>query len=1076
MTIVKLFEEQVAKTPEAIAIRYKQSDLTYDQLNRRANQLAHHIRNMGVGSEQTVGLFIERSPEMVVGILGVLKAGGAYVPLDPEYPAERLAFMLEDSQVPILITQAHLKRKLSTITNPYSKSADLKVIYLDSDWDEIGQRNFRNPSEGAKAEALAYIMYTSGSTGQPKGVMIEHRNIFNRLVWMRDALPLTENDRVLHKSPFSFDASIWEIFWTLLSGARLIIAKPGGHKDSDYLISMIVKEEITAIHFVPSLLQVFLLNNDVDRCQSLKRVICGGEVLPYDLMKRLLSRLDVELYNQYGPTEVAIGVTCWLVEEENEFAIVPIGRPIPNTTIHLLDTELQPVPYGEPGEIHIGGVQVARGYLNRPELTSERFIPDPFSTDQTAHLYKTGDLAQYLPDGTISFLGRIDHQVKIRGNRVELGEIEATLVQHPGIREAVVIAHEFSPGDKRLFAYIVPDQERPLNISELRDFLSAKLPDYMVPASFSILDRLPLVSSGKVDHQALPAPKQVRPDLDESYVAPRNSTEEYLAKIWAQVIGLDQVGIHDNFLELGGDSIMSIQIIARAHQYGLHVTSNQVLEHQTIAKLASLAKTVPIVRAEQEPVTGSLPLTPAQKWFFELNLQKPNLWSQSLLLEVAHPLNASTLEKAVQQLLIHHDALRLRFTQNKAVWQAMIDLPDEIVPFSSVDLSGLAVDHQRAAVRSSLAELQASINLSEGPLLRVALIELGRDVASYLLIVVHHLAVDGASWRILLEDLDLLYQQISQGVSVQLPPKTTSYKHWAQQLIEYAQSDRLKREVPYWLELKEMQIGRLPKDDSVGRGRPGESSNDPVSVSLGIEDTRSLLTEVPKAYRTLITDVLLTAFAEAITKWTGESEIKVDIEGHGRVMIYEDLDLSHTAGCFITIYPIRLYVEGSMDPGKKLISVKEQLRQIPSSGIGYGIIRYLSREEQVIQKLQAQPQSEVRFHHMGQLDHLTGEASIFKQPQIFRGPKRNQPGGQPYLLEVTSGIVQGQLQIHWAYRKNSYQRATIKKLASDFLNLLKILIAHCKSPMVGHYTPSDFPEANLSQQELDDLLAEIGEG
>ncbi|MDJ0574306.1 MAG: amino acid adenylation domain-containing protein [Xenococcaceae cyanobacterium MO_234.B1] len=446
----QLFENQVEKTPDAIAVVFEGKLLTYQQLNQQANQLAHYLEHLEIGPEVLVGICLERSLEMVVGLLGILKAGGAYIPLDPGYPKDRLGYMLSDSQVPIVLT--------SKTAAPALPTSDAQLVYLDADWQAIAKSSQDNPISSVNSENLAYTLYTSGSTGKPKGAMNNHRGIVNRLLWMQDRYQLTASDSVLQKTPFSFDVSIWEFFWPLLAGARLVIARPDGHKDSAYLVRLIIQESITTLHFVPSMLQIFLEEPTLDQCHSLKRVICSGEALPVVLRDRFFDRLDAELHNLYGPTEAAIDVTFWQCQRDRNVTSIPIGRPIANTQIYILDSELQPVPIGESGELHIGGVGVGRGYLNRPELTAQKFIDNPFSDRAGSRLYKTGDLARYLPDGNIEYIGRIDHQVKIRGFRIELGEIEAACYQYPEVREAVVIAREDTPGEKRLVAYVVPKE------------------------------------------------------------------------------------------------------------------------------------------------------------------------------------------------------------------------------------------------------------------------------------------------------------------------------------------------------------------------------------------------------------------------------------------------------------------------------------------------------------------------------------------------------------------------------------------------------------------------------------------
>lgn len=590
----QLIEAQAAKTPEAIAVRFEGSTLSYDTLNRHANQLAHALQAQGVGPEGRVGVCMERSSEMVVALLAVLKAGAAYVPLDPGYPAERLAYMLQDAQVPVLLTQSALLESLP-------QQSDMTLISLDTYWETPRNEPETNPTSDVQPDNIAYMIYTSGSTGKPKGVMNTHRGIVNRLHWMQQEYGLTGADRVMQKTPFSFDVSVWEFFWPLLAGAQLVVARPGGHQDTAYLATLIAEQQVTTMHFVPSMLQAFLLEPDLERCRSLKRVICSGEALTYDLQERFFARFpQVALHNLYGPTEAAIDVTYWQCQPRSSDKVVPIGRPIANTQLYILDQAMHPVPVGVPGELYIGGIGVARGYFNRPELTTEKFIVDPFSKCAETRLFKTGDLARYRKDGAIEFLGRIDHQVKIRGFRIELGEIEFALAQHPRIKEVVVTAREDTPGNKRLVAYIVPalaagdesarqlsPQEAGLPVEELRTFLKDNLPYYMVPAAFLFLSRLPLMPNGKVDRKALPAPDTARPELESSFVAPRTELEKQLANIWMSVLHIDNVGMDDNFFDLGGASIQSLEIVSKATEAGIPLVLEMLFEFQTIAELAA---------------------------------------------------------------------------------------------------------------------------------------------------------------------------------------------------------------------------------------------------------------------------------------------------------------------------------------------------------------------------------------------------------------------------------------------------------------------------------------------------------
>jgi amino acid adenylation domain-containing protein len=592
----ELVEEQAERTPEAVAAVFKSTQLTYRQLNDRANQLAHHLQKLGVGPDTLVGICLERSLEMVVGFLGILKAGGAYVPLDPGYPKERLAFMVHDSGAPVLLTRQGLRDQLQ-VENP-----NCQIVCLDADWGTIARSPTRNPISGVSPENLAYVIYTSGSTGPPKGVMITHRSVCNHMRWMQATFPLMPSDNVLQKTSIAFDASVLEFWAPLLAGARLVSAEVTVPADINSLIHTIREHQITVLlSVVPSLLRVLVDEQDFGNCESLRRVFCGGEELTADLQNRFLSAFKADLINVYGPTECTIEVTWWQCQRGSGEPIVPIGRPVANTQAYILDRAMQPVPPGVTGELHIGGVQLARGYLGRPELTAEKFVQNPFGEGR---LYKTGDLARYRSDGAIEFLGRIDSQVKIRGFRIELGEIETVLRQHPSVQESIVIAREDIRGDKRLVAYVVARDHTPgdegltrhavsrngaASPSELREFLQVKLPDHMVPAAFVPLEALPLTPNGKVDRKALPRPDFEAVADESKFVAPSTPTEIVLARIWCEVLGLKHVGIHDNFFELGGHSLLALRIFSEIEkEFGDRPPLATLFQAPTIEKLATV--------------------------------------------------------------------------------------------------------------------------------------------------------------------------------------------------------------------------------------------------------------------------------------------------------------------------------------------------------------------------------------------------------------------------------------------------------------------------------------------------------
>ncbi|MEH1785599.1 MAG: amino acid adenylation domain-containing protein [Nostoc sp.] len=1079
--IHQLFEEQVERTPDAVAVVFENQQLTYHELNCRANQLAHYLRSLGVGADVLVGICVERSLEMVVGLLGILKAGGAYVPLDPEYPQDRLSFMLADAQVSVLLTQQHLVEKLP--------GHQARVVHLDKDWLLISKSSQENPIAQVQASNIAYVIYTSGSTGQPKGVMLSHSNLCNHMFWMQATFSLTEKDKVLQKTPFGFDASVWEFYAPLLAGGQLLIAEPGGHTDSAYLLRLIAQQQVTTIQLVPSLLQMLLEQGGIETCHSLKHVFCGGEVLPVTLQKGLLSKLDVNLHNLYGPTEACIDATFWNCQRKIYSQVVLIGRPISNTQIYILDQNLQPVPIGVPGELHIGGAGLAKGYLNRPELTQERFIPNPFnkskvksqkltlSEAEESKLYKTGDLARYLPDGNIEYLARIDNQVKIRGFRIELGEIEAALSQHQDVQTSVVIVREDIPGNtctersrsKRIVAYIVPQPQITPTVSVLRSFLKEKLPDYMVPSAIVILKSLPLTPNGKIDRRALPEP-EARTGIENEIVLPRTPIEEKLTQIWEQVLRVEQIGIHDNFFELGGDSILSIQIISRAKVAGIKLTIKQLFANQTIAQLATVAGTTKALSIEQRLVTGTLPLTPIQHCFFEQKFPEKHHFNQSFLLTIPLDLNLEILEQVWQQLLKHHDALRLRFTQIDTIWQQIHATPTDNITIPRFDLSTVPEIEIETVIKTTANELQASLNLSEN-LVQVAFFWLGINKKARLLILIHHLVVDGVSWRILLEDLQTAYQQLSQGKTIQLPAKTTSFKDWAQKITAYAQSEVLKSELDYWLSPSYDTVDSIPVDYAQGINTTASART--VTVSLDEAETLSLLQDVPKAYKTQINDALLTALVLVLSEWTNSDSVLFNLEGHGREEIVDGVDLSRTVGWFTTIFPVVVELGIIDDLGTALKSVKEQLRVIPNKGIGYGLLRYLNVDAEINAQLEKIPQAEISFNYLGQFAQVVNTSSLIQIAKESSGNSQSLQGQRHYLLDINAIIINEKLQIDWTYSSNIHQHETIENIAQEFVETLQELIAHCLSTENIGYTPTDFPLIQLDQLEIDQILQNL---
>jgi amino acid adenylation domain-containing protein/non-ribosomal peptide synthase protein (TIGR01720 family) len=1070
--IHKLFAAQVELTPDAVAIQQAGQQLTYRELNDRANQLAHYLQSLGVKPETLVGICVEPSLTMIVGLLGILKAGGAYVPIDPAYPPQRIADILADTQLGILLTPAKFSAQLADDAG--------KVIYLDPDSPVIGQYSTANPIDDVQPHHLAYIIYTSGSTGKPKGVTIEHQSLTNFVLTATHEYGIKSSDKILQFASICFDTSIEEIFPCLCVGATLVLRTEQILHSSDEFWRCCRAWQLTVLDLPTAYWHQLVGDLDPEDARipaSLRTVIIGGEAAQLEQVqrwRRSVAHLPAppQLFNSYGPTEATVIATLHRFDAAAATEI-SIGRPIANAQVYILDRYLQSLPIGVPGELYIGGAGLARGYWQRPELTSAKFIPHPsIDRPQSDRLYKTGDIARFRPNGNLEYLGRIDDQVKIRGFRIELGEIETVLRQHPQVSQAVAIAREDSPGQKRLVAYIVPQQPQP-STDELRHFLSQQLPNYMVPSAFVLLVALPMTANRKVDYRALPIPDRSQ-RAEDRFVAPRTPTptEARLVAIWSEILRLEQVGIHDNYFELGGDSILSIQLISRANQAGIQIAPKQLFKYQTIAELAAVAGLTRSVTATQGLVTGSVPLTPIQQWLFAQKLPDPDYFNQSAVLEVPPNLPPAQLQQAIEQLLAHHDALRLRFEPVGGHWQQFNQSVGEAVPFSVIDLSHLEPAAQQTEIEAADAQLQASLNLATGQIVRVALFQLGKDRSGRLLFIVHHLAVDGVSWRILLEDLATAYHQISRGEPIELPPKTTSWQDWSDRLTTYSRSAAMSTELDYWLSQASFPVTVVPVDYPLDRAHNSIASTATVSCALTAQQTRALLQDVPSAYNTHINEVLLTALVQSFAHWTGTSSLLIDLEGHGREDLFEDADLSRTVGWFTTLFPVGLQLEQIDSPGDALKVVKEQLRQIPHRGIGYGGLRYLHPDRTIRRQLEQLSPAQVSFNYLGQFDRVLGAATGLGVAQEFKAAQ-SLANQRSHLLGISGLIRAGQLEMTWNYSEKIHHRATIQSWAEGFMAALTTLIAHCQSIESPSYTPSDFAAAKLNQQQLDKFMCKI---
>ncbi len=1459
--IHQLIEDQAEQSPEAVAVAWEDQELTYRDFNARANQLAHHLRGLGFGPASRVGICLVRSLDVAIAILGVLKAGGAYVPLDPADPHQRLDFVLRDAQVAVLLTT---RSNLEQLDTPQPS-----VILLDADQQTIAGHAMDNPEPVTTGEQLAYVIYTSGSTGQPKGIPITHQGLVSHCHAISARFGLCPRDRVLQFAALTFDMAAEEMFPTWMCGACVVLADLDG-LDLPSFLHEVERQRLTFVslpapYWHEWVAELPRLPNPLPT--SLRVVAVGSDAVSSERLAQWRSRLGnrVGFLSGYGPTEATITATIYEPDSETNSAlgaVVPIGKPLANTRVYVLDAQLQPVPIGVPGELWIGGERLTPGYLNRPELTAEKFVTDPFRPEADARMYRTGDRARWLADGNLEFLGRLDHQVKLRGFRIELGEIEAALTQHPAVHQAVALVREDLAGTKRLVAYVVPrtndpagrvaepehalvsdwetlfdasydtalfqdpeydftgwnssatgqpipqeemlewaehtfqrlsrlspryvleigcgtglvlfrlapqceryvgtdfaqqalqhvrrhldrpslhqcqvellhrtaedfsglerhsfdcvvinsvvqyfpdvaylvrvlqgahqivqpggsiflgdirnlrlleafhtsvqliqapatlpaghllqrvqrrlaaekelvldpgffwelphhlpqitavevrpklgqarneltkfrydvvlhvggesaasascpwleweaevptlaalrqrlsmrptalgvksvanprvtreveawrvlsDHEVAGSVDELRQTLALlpekgvdpeeiaalgtelgyavdlnwgssdsgcydvlftagagklphpvlpmyanssrsrswptdyannplqgldsqalvpvlrhtlqeKLPEYMVPSAFVVLDALPLTPSGKIDRRKLPAP-EARPAGEA--VAPRNEIEKKLADVWAGVLGRDRVSIHDNFFELGGDSLLSIQVIARAGEAGLRCTPRHLLQYPTVAELATVVETAVSVPTEQGEVVGPVPLTPIQHWFFERDLgdYNHNKHVVALRLEADFPLELGLLEQAAAQLLRHHDALRLRFRPlpGGGGWQQECVPFDGLAPVSRVDLSHLFGEAQQSAIDRESEILYRSLNLQSGPLLRLGLFHLGQRSApgtsggdtsplNLLLFVVHHLPVDVVSLGILLPDLFTAYAQLARGEAVVLPPKTVSFKHWAQHLLAYARSDAVQQEKAYWLRVSQ-DSPPLPVDFTDGNNLEGAMQS--VQVKLEPDETAGLLQEVPAVYHTGINDLLLTALVQAFAPWTGRHSLLLDMEGHGREEIANELDVSRTVGWFTSAFPVALEVPDSANPGVALRAVQEQLRAVPGRGLGYGWLRYHGDPEYVAQ-LRAVPQAQVGFNYLGQADRIIFDTLPVRLVSETVGSRSGPSVHRCWLLEVTALVIGGRLRIQVDYADTVHRRETVEALVGRYVAALRQLLA-----------------------------------
>jgi microcystin synthetase protein McyA len=1037
-----------ARAPDAPALLCDGEAVRYAALEARANGVARALRAAGAGPETPVGAYLGRGPEMVAGLLGALRCGAAVVPLDPAYPAARLRFMLADAGVAVAVSERALANRLAGL----SGSADMAVVLAD----EVAPAT-SPPEAGPGRENLAYVIYTSGSTGRPKGVMLRHGALADLIGWARQRHDARDRAGVLASTSISFDLSLFELFLPLASGGTAILAP-----DALALATLADRDAVRLVNTVPSAIAELLRQGAIpDRVRTIN---LAGEPLRRDLVAALLALPGVaRVQDLYGPSEdTTYSTAAWRTATGPE----TIGQPIAGTRAQLLDAMGAPVPPGTAGEICLGGAGLARGYLGQPGLTAARFLPDP-TGGPGARLYRTGDLGRHLPDGQLEYLGRIDHQIKLRGYRIELGEIEAALAAHPQVAEAAAVARDSATGRQVIgHAALKPEAVQAEGGTgtaptpeTLRQHLAERLPRWMLPARILLHEALPRTPNGKLDRKSLPDPDTTPAKQANGKTRPKSDTEVRLAQIWADVFGLEDVGIDDNFFALGGDSILSIQIVARANEAGIRLTHGLLFQHETIARLAEVITAAAPTPTEVIEVDRPLPLTPIQHWFFEQDVPNLNHWNQAVRLE-ADAIDHDRLARAVAHLIAHHDALRLRFEKRDGQWcQRYVACGDPAL-VHRVDLADLAPAEQEAAISRAAADWQSRLDITDGPLLRVVHFARGVDTPDTILAVIHHLAVDGVSWRILLEDLQASY---ASGGAAPLPAKTTAFGIWALRLAEQVGDPKRREELVYWTDPARHGAAAIPVDLPGPPTRNTEASACSVKVALTPEETDRLLRQVPAVFDTRANGALVAALVEALADWTGETSILVDIEGHGREPMDADVDLSRTVGWFTSIYPVLL----NADAGDLIASVRAQLRAVPSQGLGHGILRYLDRDPTI----SAMPRPDISFNYLGQFSRVLADAADFRPASGDIGPTHGPQGIRRHLLEVRGGVFSDCLEFDWVYSKEVHAHSTIESLAEAFLAALRRLIARTATIPARRPIPGDFPLARLEQDALDRLLA-----
>ncbi|HEV3041225.1 MAG TPA: amino acid adenylation domain-containing protein [Candidatus Angelobacter sp.] len=1025
----QLFEEQARNSPLAIAVEFEDRQLTYAELNSQANQLARYLQKAGVGPETLVGVCMERSTELVVSLLAIIKAGAAYVPLDPGNPTDRLAGMVEDVQASVILVQEKTAKIL-----PGSNS---KQVIVDAEWPAVIMESSDDLGIHIEPDSLAYVIFTSGSTGRPKGAMNTHRGLKNRLLWMQEAYKLSAADAVLQKTPFSFDVSVWEFFWPLLVGARLVVARPGGHQDPVYLAELIHNKHVTTLHFVPSMLSAFLDSNGAEKSSSLRRIICSGEALAAELAEKCLQQIPAELHNLYGPTEASIDVTRWKCEASGLDHGVAIGKPIANTQVYVLNSELEPVPVGVAGELYLGGIGLARGYLKNGSLTAQKFIPNPFGIEGGQRLYRTGDWAKWRADGNLQFLGRRDGQIKLRGNRIELGEIEAALHGHSGVKNAAVTVNKDTNGEYRLVGYVVPQVGNNVTDVELRKFLQQKLPDYMVPAVYVFLAEFPLSSNGKLDKRNLPEPDAAsQAGSEKQFVAPRTVVEEVISSAWAEVLGMEKIGRSDDFFELGGHSLLATRVISRLRQnLQIEVPVRGLFESPTLNAFAELVEAV--IRSGASAAAASLrtfvrgetaPLSSAQQrlWFLDQLMPGSSAYNVPAAAQLGSELNLAALEQSLSEVIRRHEALRTTFTKVKGQAVQVIVRPRRLL-LPVVDLTSLSEEEQSIeAKRLAQDEALRAFDLATGPLLRTKLLKLKDH--HLMLVTMHHIISDGWSMGVFIQEVENLYGTFSQALPSTLAELKFQYADYAEWQKEYLQGEGVAKDLEYWKRQLSGAPTVLELETDYPRPAIRTGGGEPCEVVFSKELSQSLRQFGRREGATMFM-TLMAAFQALLARYTGQQNILVGspIAGRSRV------ELESLIGFFVNMVVLR--ADFSEQP-----TFRELLRQVRESAL-----KAYAHQDLPFDKLveELQPERSIGRNPLFQVILAFQNVPMPSMQMAGVTLPSGSPGSaetkfdlEVYFWDSPEGITGS-----FVYSPELFKASTIQRMVAHFQNLLNKALA-----------------------------------